>query len=30
MDVLPRNAVGKIVPRELPKVDNGMEDEDAA
>ncbi|MEY8565860.1 AMP-binding protein [Corynebacterium sp.] len=24
MDELPRNAVGKIVPRELPAVDNGM------
>ena len=30
MDVLPRNAVGKIVPRELPKIDNGMDEEDAA
>ncbi|MGJ0183855.1 AMP-binding protein [Corynebacterium glyciniphilum] len=29
MDVLPRNAVGKIVPRELPAVDNGMEDDAA-
>ncbi|WP_010120114.1 AMP-binding protein [Corynebacterium nuruki] len=26
MDVLPRNAVGKIVPRELPKIDTGMDD----
>lgn len=26
MDVLPRNAVGKIVPRQLPKVDTGMDD----
>ncbi|CUU66854.1 AMP-binding protein [Corynebacterium variabile] len=30
MDVLPRNAVGKIVPRELPKIDNGTDEEDAA
>ncbi|MEJ6550707.1 AMP-binding protein [Corynebacterium sp. USCH3] len=29
MDVLPRNAVGKIVPRELPAVDNGMDDDAA-
>jgi fatty-acyl-CoA synthase len=29
MDVLPRNAVGKIVPRELPSVNNGMEDDAA-
>ena len=27
MDELPRNAVGKIVPRELPKIDTGVEDE---
>ncbi|WP_312978620.1 AMP-binding protein [Corynebacterium sp.] len=29
MDVLPRNAVGKIMPRELPAVDNGMDDDAA-
>jgi fatty-acyl-CoA synthase len=26
MDVLPRNAVGKIMPRELPKIDTGVEE----
>ncbi|MGO3361002.1 MAG: AMP-binding protein [Corynebacterium sp.] len=29
MDSLPRNAVGKVVPRELPKVNSGAEDEAA-